>query len=109
MSTPMKVEFDPGGIDTMIQVWRNAPELKSPTNDEFNFKRIEAQLAILKGYQASAAGWSFVLLSMKPIGSDVPMKLLQQNIKAFLAWATEEIKNLETLRNELKFLYEDRK
>jgi hypothetical protein len=109
MTQPMKVEFDPGGILTMIDVWRNAPELQTPAEDEFNFKRIEAQLAIYRSYQASAEGWNFILLSMKPIGDQIPMKLLQQKIAAFTNWAKEEAKNLETLRDELKFLYEERK
>ncbi|MBI1892346.1 MAG: hypothetical protein HYS18_17005 [Burkholderiales bacterium] len=110
MTSPMKVEFDPGGMETMMEMWRNAPELNAPDSDEFNFKRIETKLALLKNYQSNAAGWNFLLLCMKPIGADqVPMKLLMQQVAAFEAWAKEEIASLEILRDELKFLYQDKK
>lgn len=109
MNATIKVEFDPGGIETLMQMWRESPELLTSDEDEFNFQKMDAQLALLRNYQRSAEGWHIMLLSMAPLGDDLPLTLLREKVAAFDRWAREEIANIETLHAELKFLYQEKK
>ena len=109
MSTAFKVEFDPGGIETLMEMWREAPELTLAKEDEFNFKKIDTKLELLKTYQRSAEGWNMLILCMKPVDDKLALNLLRQKVIAFENWAKEEMQGLQILRDELKFLYQDNK
>jgi len=91
----MKIDFDPSHLAMVMQLWRDALDMKIPVHDNFKIHFLEERGSILKNYESAANAWSMALRGMKPSPEDdAELAALCARVQEFGDWAKEEQRKL---------------
>lgn len=94
----MKIDLDASFADTCIELWRNSVDLKMPMADEFKTHFMEQRGTILRNFEQTASAWLMLLGRAVPAAADkADFDAFVETIKAFRAWAKDEIAVLERM------------
>lgn len=93
----MKIELLADQVDAMMEMYRDAVDMKTPMKDEFKIHFMNRRRDILTNYAQNGRGWLLLLQCMQPVGDDGEFKALVARVDAFTAWAEAELKKLDAL------------
>ena len=94
----MNIQIDPEHVRTSMSLWRESVDMKIPMRDEFKVHFMARRRDILHNFAATAKSWLMMLYEAKAgDGEQADFEALVEEIKAFGAWASHEIEEIEKL------------
>ena len=97
----MRVNLDPEGLRTSMQLWRDAVDLKMELAPSIRSHMMVKRRQILSNYALVARHWLTLLTYCVPDpGEESQLQSLRKDIEDFNAWAEGEFQAITTLSNE---------
>ena len=99
---PMKLELNPEGLQTAMELWRKTVEMEIPLAPHLRSHFLLQRGSLLEGFVKTANNWLMVLNNCKPTDENdtVDLRALKEEILSFKSWAEQGVSELVKLTNE---------
>ncbi|EIM98717.1 hypothetical protein WQE_22678 [Paraburkholderia hospita] len=91
--------FDPGAVTSVLQLWREATDMKMPLRDDFKIHFMANRRTLLEGYVKAAGAIRLALsgLTAQDEAGKAELAKVHAELDAFSQWAKDGVQALDDL------------